>query len=413
MKLRQMAFRNLGRNKRRTALTALSVGIAMMVVMFLDGFIGGFTSNVVTNFTKDDVGHINVTTREYRARYQFMPVSAYIHDSAKVAEAIRNLPELKGKVKTVAERIRFGVILSSGANSKTALCIAGDPVAEKGLLMLDRSVKEGSYLATKGDALIGAGIAKDLGLKVGDLLKVVTQKADYGLGFKKFRIGGIFATNVNSLDGSLFQIGLDDARELLGAEGGASQLVVMLDNYADSARYAPLVAAGLERAGFKDLSTIPWTKTGSFADLLQMMSSLYVWIYTIIAFLGAFVIANVMMMAVLERKREIGILKAMGMPPREILGLFLMEGILLGLFGSLAGVGVGQVLNLVFAKVGMDFSSAMASLSWPLDNIVYATVPWGDAALLVLLGVAVAAVIAFLPSRSASKLDPIDAIRSV
>ncbi len=413
MKLYTMAVRNLGRSKRRTVLTALSVCIAMLMVMFLDGFVGGFVQNLVTNFTKDDVGHIKVTTAAYRARERFMPVAEYIRDSARIAEAIRSMPELRGEVKTLAERIRFGVLLSSGPSTKSALCIAGDPVVEKGMLMLDRSIKSGGYITAPGEALIGAGIAKDLGFKVGDTLKVVTQKADYGLGFKRFKVAGIFATNVNSLDGNIFQIGLGDARELLGAEGGSTQLLVMLADYRHSDAAAKKIRAGLEKAGFAGLAVVPWTKSGSFAGLMLLMDKMFAWIYIIIAFLGAFVIANVMMMVVLERKKEIGILKSMGMPRREILYLFLVEGCLLGAIGSATGILLGLGLCVLFSKVGMDFSSAMASFSWPMDNVVYATVSLPDALLLFALGVAVAAVISFLPSRKAATMDPIEAIRSV
>jgi len=236
-----MALRNIGRNKRRTILASLSVCIAMLIVTFLDGFIGGFMDNIVSNYTKNDVGDINVTTAGYREREKFMPVTEYMADSGKIAEAIRAMPELRGKVKTVAERIRFGVVLSSGNKSKTALGIAGESEVERRLLMLDRSVLPGgSYLLSPGDAIIGAGLAKDLGLKVGDTLKVVTEKADYGLGFKRFRVAGIFATNVNSLDGSIFQVSLGDARELLGMGVGATQILVMLNNYGDSGRCASL-----------------------------------------------------------------------------------------------------------------------------------------------------------------------------
>jgi ABC-type lipoprotein release transport system permease subunit len=305
------------------------------------------------------------------------------------------------------------VLLSSGTSTKSALCIAGDPAVERGLLMLDRSVKAGSYITAPGEALIGAGIAKDLGFKVGDILRVVTQKADYGLGFKRFKIAGIFATDVNALDGNIFQVGLDDARELLGAEGGATQIIVMLSNYRESEAAARTIQAGLEKAGFQGLAVVPWTKSGSFADLMVIMAKMFSWIYVIIAFLGAFVIANVMMMVVLERKKEIGILKAMGMPKREILYLFLVEGCLLGAIGSAAGIVLGLGLCALFSRVGMDFSSAMASFSWPMDNIIYTTVSLQDAFLLFLLGIAVAAVIAFLPSRKAANMDPIDAIRSV
>jgi putative ABC transport system permease protein len=414
MKLSTMALRNLGRSKRRTLLTALSVCIAMLMVMFLDGFIGGFVQNIVTNYTKNDAGHIKITTAAYRERERFMPVAEYMRDSGRIAAAIEAMPELGSEVKTMAERVRFGVLLSSGSSTKSALCVAGDPETEKSLLMLDRSVRPGgSYIALPGEAIIGAGIARDLGLKVGDELKVVTEKADYGLGFKRFRIAGVFATNVNSLDGSIFQVGIEDARELLGIEGGSTELIVMLSNYRYSEAAAGKIQAGLAKAGFEGLAVVPWTRSGSFADLMRMMDKMYGWIYLIIAFLGAFVIANVMMMVVLERKKEIGILKSMGMPNRDILYLFLMEGSLLGAIGSGVGILLGLGLCLLFSKVGMDFSSAMASFSWPMDNVVYATVSLPNALLLFLLGVAVAALISFLPSRKAATMNPIEAIRSV
>jgi len=407
-----MALRNLGRNKRRTILSGLSVAIAMMAVMFMNGFVNGLMDNLVRNALKNDLGHINVTTEEYRAKEKFMPVTDYIRDADKVASTIESMPGLKGKVTLVEERIRFGVLLSSGPKTKQAICIAGDPEKEKSLLMLDRNVRDGAYLSAPGDALIGAGVAKDLGLKVGDTLRVVTQRADYGLGFKKFRVSGIFLTNVNSLDGSLFQVSLADARDLLGMDGGASQIIVMLNNHKLSQKDAPLVAADLRKAGFAGLSVQPWQDGGGVVSLLPLVDVIYNWIYVIVAFLGAFVIANVMMMVILERKKEIGMLKAMGMPRREILYLFLLEGSMLGAIGSAVGVALGYALDLLFSVVGIDFSSAMASFSWPLDNTIYAAADPLAALALFALGVVVAAIIAFLPSRSAARMDPIEAIRS-
>ena len=407
-----MALRNLGRNKRRTILTGLSVAIAMMAVMFMNGFVNGLMDNLIRNALKNDLGHINVTTEEYRAKEKFMSVTNYIKDADKVAAAIESMPGLEGKVTLVEERIRFGVLLSSGPKTKQAICVAGDPEKEKSLLMLDRNVRDGAYLSAPGDALIGAGVAKDLGLKIGDTLKVVTQRADYGLGFKKFRVSGIFLTNVNSLDGSLFQVSLADARDLLGMDGGASQIIVMLNNHKLSQKDAPLVAAGLKKAGYADLSVQPWQEGGGVVSLLPFVDVIYSWIYVIVAFLGAFVIANVMMMVVLERKKEIGMLKAMGMPRKEILYLFLLEGCMLGAIGSAVGVALGFALDLLFSVVGIDFSSAMASFSWPLDNTIYAAADPLAALALFALGVVVAAIIAFLPSRSAARMDPIEAIRS-
>jgi putative ABC transport system permease protein len=413
MKLYEMAIRNLGRNKRRTLLASLSVLIAMAMVVFLEGLVGGFMGNIIRNYTKNDVGHISVTTAEYRKRERFLPVSEYIRDSRGVVAAIRDAPGLKGKATAIAERIRFGVLLSSGPNTKSAVGIAGDPELERSLLMLDRSVVRGAYLAKPGEAIIGAGIARDLGLKPGDTLKVVAQKADYGLGFKRFRVAGVFETNVNSLDGSLFQVGLEDARELLGMAGGATQVIALLDRYDAAEGDAAHVAASLSETGFEGLSVVPWTKSGSFATLLRMMGGLYSWIYVIVACLGAVIIANVMMMVVLERKKEIGILKAMGMPKRDLLGLFLLEGTMLGVLGSAGGVAIGMSINILFHYVGMDFTKAMASFSWPMDNVIYSSVDPLAALVLFLLGVAVSAAISYLPSRSAARMETVEAIRSV
>ncbi|HPB65237.1 MAG TPA: hypothetical protein PLW80_01675, partial [Spirochaetales bacterium] len=128
MTLLSMALRNLGRNRRRTALAASSVAIAILLVVFMQGMVGGFLGSIVKNYTKNEVGHVNIVTEEYRERERFSPVDAAIPDSSAVIRALEGAPGLEGA--KFAERIRFGVILSAGANSKAALGLAGDPVTE-------------------------------------------------------------------------------------------------------------------------------------------------------------------------------------------------------------------------------------------------------------------------------------------
>lgn len=411
MRLLSMALRNLGRNRRRTALAASSVAIAILLVVFMQGMVGGFLGSIVKNYTKNEVGHVNIVTDGYRERERFSPVDAAIPDSGAVIRALEGAPGLEGAV--FAERIRFGVILSAGANSKAALGIAGDPAAEKELLMLDRSVLDGGrYIEGPGETILGEALARDLGLSVGDTLKVLTERADYGMGFKKFRVVGIFRTQVNTLDNAVFQIGLDDARSLLAMGVGAQQVLAMLPDYRDADEAAAAMEKALAERGLDGLSVRSWTAMGDFPRFILMAESIYFWMYVIVAFLGAFIITNIMMMVVLERKKEIGLLKSMGMPNREVLALFLAEGTMMGLVGSAVGAILGLVLNVVMGKVGLDLTSAMSSFSWPMDNVVYFTVsvPWTVA--IFMIGVAVSAVVAYLPSRSAARMNPIDAIRS-
>jgi len=409
-----MALRNLGRNKRRSLLAILSVTISILVVIFADGFISGVIDSMTRNVTKDDTGHVNIVTTDYAERERFMPASAALSDSSAVIAAIEKTPALQGKIDQVVARIQFGVVLSSASETKAAHGIGGDPATERGLLMLDKVLLPGgAYCDQRGTAIVGAALAKDLGLSVGDTLKVVTEKADYGLGFKKFRISGLFKTGLDTFDDSTFQIGLDDARDLLGLGAGASQVLVMLKDYRESDAAARLIAATLKGDGFTNLRVRSWTGIGDTARVIQFMAQAYFLIELIIAFLGAFIITNVMMMVVLERKREIGILKAMGMENRRVLSLFLAEGVMLGIIGGIIGTALGTGLNALLAVHGMDFSAITAGTGMPMDNIVRPGLHPLKIMGLFCMGVAISAIVAFLPSRSAAVMDPIEAIRSV
>jgi len=414
MRILSFAARNLLRNKRRSALAATSVFLSILMVIVLQGFTNGFLDSMVRNYIKNETGHINIATQGYRDRTRFMPVDEYIEDSPALAESIRAAVAPRDPGVIVAERIRFGVLLSSETGTKDALAIAGDPEVERRLLMLDtRILPGGAYMGAVGETIVGETLAADLGLKVGDVLKVVTQKADGGLGFRKLRISGFFKTGVNSLDGMVFQMSLEDARILLGMENGAQQISVTLSGMRDVAAMTDIVRGIAARSGNIPLSVLPWTSIGEYPKMIQLMGLVYYWIFLIVSLLGSFIIANVMTMVILERKREIGILMSMGMPRNRILNLFLAEGTMLGLAGSVAGTLAGVGFIMVLARKGFDMTSAMKGFSWPLDNVIYPSVTPGTIFLGIAMGTAVSAAISYLPSRRAARMVPVDAIRSV
>jgi putative ABC transport system permease protein len=411
MGILRMAFRNIGRNKRRSLLAVLSVFIAIAAVVFADGFITGILSSVARNITRTQMGHVSVVTERYRARERFMSAQAAIGDADALVSRIESIPELSGRLETVAPRVQFGVVLSSETGTKTAIGLGGDPEKERSLLGLDGAILPGgSYLERPGEAIVGWKLASDLGLGVGDYLKVVAEKADYGMGFKKFRIAGLFKTNIESFDSAGFQVGIGDARELLGLGSGASRILVMLKDYSEADAAAPIIAAAL--SGKQGLSVRSWTQISDMASLIVMSQGIFMIMELFIAFLGAFIIANIMMMVVLERRREIGILKSMGMEKPRLLGLFLAEGTLLGVLGSIGGALAGTLLTLALAKTGVDLTGLSGGTDFQLDSVVYPSAHPMRIAAFVAMGALVSAVIAYLPSRSAARMDPIEAIRS-
>jgi len=119
------------------------------------------------------------------------------------------------------------------------------------------------------------------------------------------------------------------------------------------------------------------------------------------------------MMIVLERRREIGILKSMGLKKREILLLFTLEGLILGGIGSISGAFLGTIINIPLSIYGLDFSSSMSSMNFPMDNIVKWMINVGSIITAMVLGIIVSAIMSLIPSRHAAKMKAVDAIRSV
>lgn len=420
MNLISYAWRNLLRNTRRSLLAVLSTFLATLLVVAGNGLTEGFLDSMVRNYAKNETGHVNITTSSYRERARFLPIDDYIADADQLVSEIEQMDGAgagaasAGSGITAAPRIRFGVLLSSGLFTKPAVAIAGDPEKEKSLLMLNRNILPGgSYCDEPGTAIIGSGLAKDLGLKPGDKLKIIATRADGGIGFKSLKVSGIFQTGTNALDGSIFQMRLDDAQNMLGIPGGAQQILVMLPDYRLADTWQKKIGAVLAAHGQGQLSVLPWSAIGDYPKLILMASSIYMAMWFFIALLGAFIIANIMTMVVLERRRETGILMAMGMPPRRIILSFLLEGTMMGFGGSVLGTAAGIAFNAAFSRKGFDLSSALAGFSWPIDNIIKPTISVSGVLAGILFCTVAAAIMSLLPSWRASRMEVVDALKAV
>ena len=389
----------------------ISVAMASLLCLFLQGLLGGFMESFVKNFTKNETGHIRITTRDFSQRAELLPVDAMISHPEQIESKIRTSPAIADKIRLMTERISFGVLLENKGYNKTAVALAGDPGTEESLLYLQRSLLPGGrYIDGSGQTIIGAGLAADLKLAVGDMLKVVSQASDGSLQLKKLRIVGIFQTGVSTLDGKIFQMPISDAKTFLRTGGGTQSIIIMLDDYHDAKRMAARIDSLL---GDPTLAVMPWTDIGDYGRLMQLEEKIFNALFVVVLFLGAFIITNIMTMVVLERRKEIGILKSMGFANGEVLVLFLWEGVFLGIWGSLIGGGLGFLLNVFLHFKGVDFSSYFKSLEFPLDNVLYWTVDVPVALGIVVLGCVISGLVSIIPSLRAARMNAVDAIKSV
>jgi putative ABC transport system permease protein len=409
--LLRLSARNIGRNKRRSVLAVVSVAISLTVIVFAQGFIAGFINSFVKNATKNDAGHIRIATKKFEERSKFFPVSSTVAHPDSLIATIAHDPAVASEISVITQRITFGVLLSRNGNTRSAIALAGDPVKEKRLLYLQRSIQPpGRYLLGKREMIMGGSLAQSLHYAVGDTVRVMTSGSDFALHLRKFVLVGLFSTGLNVFDDMMFQIGLDDGRDLLAMGDATQQIIIMLSDY----RHADKVADRIKSlVPDTSLCVTPWTKIGDTYTTVTLVSRIYNWIYIIIALLGAFIISNIMMMVVLERRKEIGILKSMGFKRRDVLIMFLAEGTALGLAGSLVGAGLGAGLTAFFHIHGIDLTVYMSRISVPLDNVIFTTLSPVSLVYSIVLGTVLSAFVSVAPARQAAGMNVVDAIKSV
>lgn len=405
----KLAIRNTGRNRRRSMLAVISVLLSITAVVVMEGMIGGLLESMVKNYTKNETGHIRITTKAFDQRSRFNPVTDNIVDAVTVINNVNNNPSISSEIDIITERIVFGVLLNNENKNRTAFGIAGDPQIEKKLLLLQKSIVSGAYLSSRNELIMGEKLAAELDYGIGDTVKVMTSGADYALHLKKFIISGLFRTGLLTLDEGMFQISADDAKELLNITNATQQIIIMLKKYTKADEISNLIT---EHINDTSLVVKPWTKIGDYYTMMKMASNSYNVLYIIIALLGAFIIGNIMMMVVLERRRETGILKSMGFTQKETLMLFMLEGLILGFIGSVTGALSGTIVNIFLHIYGVDFTSMTASFGFPIDNIIHFSIKPYGILLAILLGTSLSALIAFFPSWKASRMNAIDLIKS-
>jgi putative ABC transport system permease protein len=406
-----MAWRNIGRNRRRTLLAVLSVTLSIMLIVFMKAFVGGFIDSMVRNYTRNESGHIRIVNKKFADRDKLLPITDNVPEPDLIITLLRNNPQIGPRITFAAERYLFGVLLNNKGNNKPAMAIAGDPQKEEELSMLYKSLLPGGkYCSGEREMIMGAKLAGILDYKVKDTVRVLCNGSDGALRLRKFVLTGLFQTDINAMDERVFQIGISDARKLLRTGSDAQQIVLFIDNYRDAAEVATAIRAFLSDSS---LVVQPWMEVGQYYQLVRLSETVYNYFYFIIALLGAFIISNIMMMVVLERRKEIGILKSMGMKQREILALFLFEGVMMGTIGSICGVILGTIVNVVLSVVGIDFSKMMSSMTLPMDNVIYPQPDIISVLQMLCIGIAVASLVALLPSRQAAKMDAVEAIKSV
>ncbi|MDX8430443.1 MAG: FtsX-like permease family protein [Candidatus Algichlamydia australiensis] len=340
-----LAFRNLFRNVRRTLAILLTIAMGAGALFSFDGFITGVLEQYREDTIRAQYGYGQVNTKGYRDKVYEDPTRHWILNSRQVEEFLLRLDG----VEQVFPRANFSALLKKG-NTTVSGYGQGIEAAKEAEFFTSLNVEEGKLLTDEPNGiLLGRGLANSLGVSPGDRVRVVATSAKGLLNEANFVVTGIFHTGSVEFDSRVFRIQLNRAQRLVRTNR-VELISLALRDLSDWDHVAKTVEEAypnLEATSFAELDKIFYQHS---VDWLKAQFRVVQIIILSIVLLGIF---NTVSTSVLERKEEIGNLRANGESVFSIMRLFLTESAMLALIGSLVGIGLSAIILTLFVDKGI------------------------------------------------------------
>ncbi len=398
----KMAYRNLGRHRRRSVLSALALGLGTALLMFIAAFFEGEMRGSMETTLRLNTGHLQVTNASYDPDKLSVAWEYLIENPSQSAAKIEALEQ----VKAATPRLVASGIVSVRDESAGVQIMGIDPASPANDPY--RTLVVGEFLAAedRSGILIGLPLAESLGLQVGDSLQLLVNTSDGIVDEQPFTIRGIFTTGTSAYDKGIVFLPLAKAQVFSGAMERASYIFVMLNDR----EQADAVAAAIQGQNYRIRT---WTEMNQLLVLVNDFSNAYLTVINLIVLgVTATVIVNTLLMSVFERTREIGILSAIGMKGSQIITLFLVEATLLGTAGITFGSLVGWAVSAYLAKVGVFFGDLGISGEMLLEDRIYPILTLESAINLIVTAFIITVLASLYPARMASRMEPVEALHS-
>ena len=404
----RLAWRNIWRHRIRTVIIVLAMGLSLGMMMWYDGLMDGFNNAIAGNAVRVLGGNVQVHAAGYREKVDSNPLLPLKDDAAVVQAALA-----QPNVIAAARRIQTGGLISNREGAFPMTIIGIDPEAEAPVSLIAEHIVDGRYVEpTDADSvLIGQGLADALAIKVGDRVTMVGSDIHKQNRQRTMTVIGIYDIGIPSMEKATSYISLTEAQDLFGLRGQSTEVQITLKK------------VGTESAIVSALTPLlPGYEVESWANTYPELSNavgrknivmdIFSVIIVMIAGIG---ILNLLLMAIYERTREIGLLGAMGLKPRQIATTFILEGALIGVVGVLAGIAFGLMINLSLMQVGMDYSqfAGMTDYMALISGKIYPTLGISKLPMRATIIFVIAALAALIPALIASRREPSEALHHV
>lgn len=389
-------------------MTLLMVGGGVAGLLLAGGYFAFMTHGLREDTIRNGIGHLQIFTTEHFQRDEVRVLDTGIENWRQVAASIRTAPHVRG----VAPRIEFYGMVSNGQKSSIFMGSAVDPEAERSL-GFETFLTSGRNLdGNKGsdvEALIGAGLAKSMNVKVGDGLTLFAVTSDGALNGLDVQIAGIVESGVAEMDARYLRISSPSAQRLLQSDR-ITNLVVGLDDTANTdAVYNEL---GPRLNGLPQQMTVKkWIDLATYyKQVRNLFNGIFLFMGIIVFFMVLMSSVNTLLMAMFERTREIGTMLAMGTPRTWIIFLLMAEATLLGIFGAAAGLVIGNLLGALLNASGLHLPPPPGYTVSILFRVLHVPALMVSSSILVVVSLALASIV---PAVRASRLQIVEALAHV
>jgi len=397
----RLAWRNVLRNRRRSAVILVAIAAGLWSMLFFAAFTRGWSEDVSRHAVATLTGHVQVHAPDY------LRDPSVDHAMPAPGDALRGL--LDGEaVAAWASRVRVPAVVMSERETAGVTLVGIDPEREEGLSFIADAVREGRNLEGAGDRgiLIGRKLAERLETGLGKRVVVMSQAADHSVVDRGYPVVGIYAANRSSTEMAFVFVGREAAQDLLGLGTRVSEVAVALRDPSGVDAFAERV-----RTAAGGLDVQPWTALEPMAEAMVALGQAWIWMFYVVMYIAmAFGLVNTLLMAVLERTREIGLLQALGMRPSLIVKQVLVESSVLLSAGVLAGALLAGA-TLALLRDGIDLSAlAEGAEMWGMSKVIYPTLGAGDVVAAIVFIVVLGALASLYPALRAARKVPVEAI---
>ncbi len=415
MYLTKIAWRNLKRNPSRTGIAVAAIALVVVIVVFSRGFIVGMTDSMFSTYIDNSLGHVRIVDEDYKLREALLPLDYLVDglDDGGASDMVARLSQLP-EVNYILPRVQFGAMATEGDRLIRMLGIGTDMSVEARHGVLPGDLAEGRLPEASDEILVGSGILRDLSASVGDRVTLVFADYYQSLRGKTFTIVGVRDSGISELDNHLFYLPLSTAQDMLWLEDEVTELLVF-GSHADGADTLHTAISGLLNAdGSERYAVTAWNRGDGLIELYSEAQNIMILVYILFIAMGSVVIVSAMAMIVRERTGEIGMMGSLGLKSRDILTIFLMEGVFMGVVGSALGTLLGGVITWIWSRTGIRveaFADLVSEVELLVQPVFYPAFNLENLLVSFGLAVLVVTVACLYPAWQAAKLEPVEALR--